>query len=42
MELNYRLSHQLTDSKAKTFPVEAGRLPSHYFFIDFDSLLCAI
>ena len=26
MELNYSLSRQLTDSKAKTFAVEAGQL----------------
>ena len=32
MELNYSLSRQLTDSKAKTFAVEAGQLTKSLFF----------
>ena len=32
MELNYSLSHQLTDSKGKTSRVEAGHLTYSLFF----------
>ena len=42
MELNYRLSHQLTDSEKKRLQLKLDNLPIHYFFIDFDWLSCAI
>ena len=32
MELNYMLSRQLTDSKAKTFAVEAKQPTQSFFF----------